>query len=130
LQVERSRTCAETWWSVNLLIGVGCAVGFRIRHGVSPFLLAPILALGFAFAMSCIFCLIGLAAANSETAQLIAFPVLFPLGFVSSAFVPVSSMPGWLQTFCCPSTGHLRRRCRPPLTLGLPAATKVVASLA
>jgi ABC-type multidrug transport system permease subunit len=100
--VLAGRTVADLCRNVvvlGLLIGVGCAVGFRIRHGVGPFLLAAILALGFAFAMSWIFCLIGLAAANSETAQLIAFPVLFPLSFVSSAFVPVSSMPGWLQTF-------------------------------
>jgi ABC-2 type transport system permease protein/oleandomycin transport system permease protein len=38
-------------------------------------------------------------ARNAETAQAMAFPLLFPLTFASSAFVPVASMPGWLQAF-------------------------------
>jgi hypothetical protein len=42
---------------------------------------------------------IGLSASNSETAQLMGFPILLPLTFASSAFVPVSSMPGWLQAW-------------------------------
>ncbi len=49
--------------------------------------------------MSWGFAIIGLSASNSETAQLAAFPILFPLTFASSAFVPVTSMPGWLQAF-------------------------------
>ena len=43
------------------------------------------------------FAVIGLIAPNSETAQVMAFPLLFPLMFASSAFVPVQSMPGWLR---------------------------------
>ena len=43
--------------------------------------------------------LIGLSARNAETAQAMAFPILFPLTFASSAFAPVQSMPGWLQAF-------------------------------
>jgi ABC-2 type transport system permease protein/oleandomycin transport system permease protein len=54
-------------------------------------LLAWVLSWGFA--------LIGLAAENSETANVMAFPFLFPFVFASSGFVPVSSMPGWLQVF-------------------------------
>jgi len=38
-------------------------------------------------------------APNAETAQIMVFPFLFPLIFASSAFVPVSDMPGWLQAF-------------------------------
>ena len=45
------------------------------------------------------FAYIGLAAPNAETAQLMTFPILFPLTFASSAFAPVSKMPGWLQAF-------------------------------
>ena len=47
--------------------------------------------LGFAF--------IGLAAPNSEAAQAMTFPLIFPLTFASSIFVPVLSMPSWLQVF-------------------------------
>ena len=58
-----------------------------------------LLLLLFSYALSWGFAFIGLSAANSETAQLMAFPILFPLTFASSAFVPLQSMPGWLQAF-------------------------------
>jgi ABC-2 type transport system permease protein/oleandomycin transport system permease protein len=45
------------------------------------------------------FAVIGLVASNSETAQVMAFPILFPLIFASPAFVQVSQMPGWLRGF-------------------------------
>jgi ABC-2 type transport system permease protein/oleandomycin transport system permease protein len=63
------------------------------------FLCGLLLVLFFAYALSWAFAIIGLSASNSETAQLAAFPLLFPLTFASSAFVPTSSMPGWLQAF-------------------------------
>jgi len=53
----------------------------------------------FAYALSWGFAVVGLSAPNSETAQIMSFPILFPLTFASSAFVPVGSMPGWLQAF-------------------------------
>jgi len=46
-----------------------------------------------------VFAIVGLTAPDSETAQAASFPILAPLVFASSAFVPVSSMPSWLQTF-------------------------------
>jgi ABC-2 type transport system permease protein/oleandomycin transport system permease protein len=49
--------------------------------------------------MSWGFAAIGLSAPNSETAQVMAFPILMPLTFASTAFVPVQAMPGWLQGF-------------------------------
>ena len=60
---------------------------------------ALLLVLAFAYAMSWGFAAIGLAAPNSETAQVMAFPILFPLTFASTAFVPIQSMPGWMQAF-------------------------------
>jgi len=42
---------------------------------------------------------IGLSAPNSETAQIMSFPLLFPLTFASSAFVPLQYLPGWLHGF-------------------------------
>ena len=53
----------------------------------------------FAYGLMWGFAIIGLTAANAETAQLMSFPLLFPLTFASSAFVPTQSMPGWLQAF-------------------------------
>ena len=58
-----------------------------------------LLILLFAYALSWGFAIIGLSAPNAETAQVMVFPLVFPLLFASSAFVPVASMPGWLQAF-------------------------------
>ena len=58
-----------------------------------------LLVLLFSYGMSWVFALVGLAVGDPETSQAAAFPVLAPLVFASSAFVPVSSMPTWLQGF-------------------------------
>ena len=60
---------------------------------------ASLVILFFAYALSWGFAYIGLSAPNAETAQVMVFPLIFPLLFASSAFVPVATMPGWLQVF-------------------------------
>lgn len=82
-----------------LMTAVGYAVGFRVQTNVVAFLAGAALVLLFSYAMSWGFAYIGLSAPNSETAQVMAFPILFPLIFASPAFVPLKSMPGWLQAF-------------------------------
>ena len=84
---------------VVLITIVGYAVGFRIGTNVALFLCGVLLILLFAYALSWGFAIIGLSAPNAETAQVMVFPLIFPLLFASSAFVPVASMPGWLQAF-------------------------------
>jgi ABC transporter DrrB family efflux protein len=84
---------------VLIMTGVAYAVGFRIGDGVPEYILGALLLLAFAYAMSWGFAAIGLAAPNSETANVMAFPILMPLTFASTAFVPIQSMPGWLQAF-------------------------------
>src|SRR5271168_2243840 len=84
---------------VVLMTAVGAAVGFDFPNGALGFIGACLLVLFFAYALLWGFAVVGLVASNSETAQVIAFPILFPLIFASPAFVPVSSMPGWLQWF-------------------------------
>ena len=84
---------------VLLMTVVGVAVGFRSGTGFFPFMGGVFLLLAFAYALSWGSALIGLSARNAETAQAMAFPLLFPLTFASSAFAPVNSMPGWLQVF-------------------------------
>jgi ABC transporter DrrB family efflux protein len=78
---------------------VGLAVGFRPHGGPVDFIAAIGLLLLFSHAASWGFSIIGLTAPDSETAQVMSFPVLFPLTFASSAFVPVKTMPTWLQVF-------------------------------
>ena len=82
-----------------LMTAVGYAVGYRIGTNVGEYLAGILLLLLFAYALSWGFAFVGLSAPNSETAQLMSFPVLFPLTFASSAFVPLQTMPGWLQGF-------------------------------
>jgi ABC-2 type transport system permease protein len=84
---------------VVLITGVGYAVGFRIGTNVALYVCGVLLILLFAYTLSWGFATIGLSAPNAETAQVMVFPLVFPLLFASSAFVPVASMPGWLQAF-------------------------------
>lgn len=84
---------------VLLITAVGYAVGFRVQTNALDFIAGLGLLLLFAYALSWGFAVIGLSAPNAETAQVMSFPLLFPLTFASSAFVPVSSMPGWLQGY-------------------------------
>jgi ABC-2 type transport system permease protein/oleandomycin transport system permease protein len=53
----------------------------------------------FGFALTWVFAIVGLAATNAESAQAAAFPIMAPLVFASSAFVPVESMPAPLEWF-------------------------------
>ena len=55
--------------------------------------------LAFVLATSFLFALVGLYASSSQAVNAATFPVIFPLTFASSAFVPTSTMPSWLRAF-------------------------------
>ena len=100
--VLTGRTTADVVRNVFVVIIitlVGLLVGFRPTTGAVSYIAALGLILLFAYALSWGFAVIGLSAPNSETAQVMSFPILFPLTFISAAFVPVESMPSWLQGF-------------------------------
>ena len=84
---------------IILMAAVGFAVGFRIHAGIPAFIAGLGLLLLLSYSLAWAFVAIGLNAPNAETAQLMSFPILMPLTFASSAFVPVRSMPGWLQVW-------------------------------
>ena len=91
--VLAGRTTADLCRNVLIVViitVVGFLVGFRPTTGVLAYLAGILLILLFAYALSWGFAVIGLSAPNSETAQVMSFPLLFPLTFASSAFVPVS----------------------------------------
>lgn len=75
----------------------GLIVGWRIRGSFLDAVLAYLLLLLFAFAMSWVGALIGLSSPSVEVAQSAGLMWLFPLTFISSAFVPASTMPGPLR---------------------------------
>jgi len=78
---------------------VGLLVGFRPTTGAVSFIAGVLLILFFAYALSWGFAIVGLSAPNSETAQVMSFPLIFPLTFISAAFVPLNQMPSWLRGF-------------------------------
>lgn len=81
-----------------VLIVTGFAVGFR-PETVLGLLLAALLLLLFALAVSLGYALIGMVVRSGEAVNAATFPIIFPLTFASSAFVPVQTMPDWLQGF-------------------------------
>jgi ABC-2 type transport system permease protein/oleandomycin transport system permease protein len=117
-------------FTVIIITVVGLAVGFRPTTGVLPYLAGILLILLFAYALSWGFAVIGLSAPNSETAQVMSFPILFPLTFISSAFVPVDSMPSWLQGFATYQPVSVTVSACRALMLGGPTATWVIQTLA
>jgi ABC-2 type transport system permease protein/oleandomycin transport system permease protein len=84
---------------VGLMLVVGFLVGFRVHTDALGLIAGMAVMLLFGFSLTWIFAIIGLSTSNAETAQAASFPILAPLVFASSAFVPVNSMPGWLQAF-------------------------------
>ena len=85
--------------TILVIVGVGYAVGFRFSNGVVPAILMVLLALVFGMSICLIAAYTGLAIGDEESVQAFGMIWLFPLTFVSSAFVPIASMPGWLQAF-------------------------------
>jgi ABC transporter DrrB family efflux protein len=112
--------------NVLLLAGVGMLLGLRFPAGPGPALGAFVLATAFGVAMAWVAALIGLAARNPETVNSVGFIWLLPLTFASSAFVPVASMPGWLQAFAEVNPITVNVDALRALVLGGPTATPVL----
>jgi ABC-type multidrug transport system permease subunit len=81
----------------RILAAVGIIAGFRFDASFWEIIagLALLLLIGYAF--SWVFAFIGLTASSPEASNAYGFTILFPLTFISSAFVPVDTMPDWLQ---------------------------------
>jgi ABC transporter DrrB family efflux protein len=100
--VLAGRTVADLVRSIliiGLMIAVGYVVGFRFHGGVAGAVACIAVVAAFGFALSWIFAFVALTVRGAEAAQTAGFVVIFPLVFASSVFVPVSTMPHWLQAF-------------------------------
>lgn len=82
-----------------IIIAVGFAVGFRPNADLTDWLLVIGLAVLFSLAISWVSAILGLMVKTLEAAQWLGFMVIFPLTFISSAFVPTETMPGPLRAF-------------------------------
>ena len=89
-----------------------------------------LLVLLFGYSLCWVFATLGLFLRDPETAQAAAFPVMAPLVFASSAFVPVNTMPGWLQPFADHQPVSVTASAARALTLGTPATSDVLQCLA
>jgi ABC-2 type transport system permease protein/oleandomycin transport system permease protein len=85
--------------TVLIIVGVGYAVGFRFQNGFWGAVGMVALATLFGLSLSCVAAYTGLAIKDEESVQAFGMIWLFPVVFLSSAFVPIRTMPGWLQAF-------------------------------
>jgi len=99
--VLAGRTLADlvrTLFVIVLMTAVGYAIGFRFEEGPLEAIASILVVATFGFALSWIFVYVGLIAKGPEAAQSAGFVAIFPLVFASSIFVPVDTMPSWLQS--------------------------------
>ena len=81
-----------------IMAALGMAVfGFRFHGSVAEAVATIFVAVPLSFAMNWLFIWIGVLVKKPETTQIAGMLVTFPLMFASSAYVPVTSLPGWLQ---------------------------------
>ena len=85
--------------AIALLVAVGALMGFRLHGGLQSAIGAFALILLFAFAISWLFCVLGLAVKESQAATLVSLLVALPLVYLSGVWIPVESMSARLQVF-------------------------------
>ena len=130
--VVTGRTIADILTNVVQLVvmfGVGLAVGFRFGTGAPKIVAGVALLLLLGYAFSWVFAFIGLTASSPEASNAYGFTILFPLTFVSSAFVPVESMPSWLEAIARNNPFTTMVDAARALFLGTPAGNDIWAAV-
>jgi ABC transporter DrrB family efflux protein len=116
--------------SIAVMVAVGLIVGFSFSASPIEIVAGIGLLLLFGYAFSWIFALFGLISSSPEAAQAIGFILIFPLTFVSSAFVPVESMPAGLQQFAEVNPFTVTVDAMRALWLGAPAGNSIWGAVA
>ena len=111
--------------SVIILVITGLIIGFSFDASVGEIVLGFGLLLLFGYAFSWVFALLGLLVSSPESANSLGFIAVFPLTFVSSAFVPVDSMPAALRWFADVNPFTVTVDAMRALWLGAPAGNSV-----
>ncbi len=127
---------ATQFWGLIAMTMVSFLVGFRLEDGIGNGMLAVALIVVYLFAYEWVFITMGLYAGNAQSAQGMSL-ILVPFTFVSSAYVPVSSMPGGLRavaahqpvTYMVDAVRSLAGGARAEALLGHPASYSIVRSL-
>jgi ABC-2 type transport system permease protein/oleandomycin transport system permease protein len=116
--------------SIAVMIAVGALAGFSFDAPLGHILAGLLLLLLFGYAFSWVFAFIGLSSSSPEASQSLGFIIIFPLTFVSSAFVPVASMPSALQSFAEVNPFTITVNAMRALFLGAPAGNDIWGAVA
>jgi ABC transporter DrrB family efflux protein len=84
-------------WTIAVTTALSFAIGFRTDAGIGAIALAFAVLLAANYAFTWLFITLGLSLGNAQAAQGMSTLLVVPLIFLSSAYVPVHTMPGWLQ---------------------------------
>ncbi|HET9420306.1 MAG TPA: ABC transporter permease [Nocardioides sp.] len=82
-----------------LTFATGIAMGYRPGGGVLGVLGAAVLTIACGWSMAWIFTWVGIKGRSAQSVQAISLMIMFPLTFMSNAFVPADTLPGWLKAF-------------------------------
>jgi ABC transporter DrrB family efflux protein len=126
--VLAGRTFADVFTnalSVGVLLGTGLIIGFSFHASLLEVFGGFALLLFFGYAFSWVFALLGMLVSSPEAANSVGFLAVFPLTFISSAFVPVDSMPGALKWFADVNPFTIVVNAMRALWVGAPAHNNV-----
>jgi ABC transporter DrrB family efflux protein len=123
-------------WGLVITVAIGFLVGFRLHGSWDAALAAAALVILFSIVFEWLFEFIGMIAGSAQAAQGFAL-IVFPLTFVSSAYIPVATMPSWMRGFAenqpvtvmVNAVRTLTQGARAETLLGHPASYFVVRSL-
>ena len=130
--VLAGRTSADVVRNVFVILlvsGVAFLMGFRVHTDLLGYLGGIALVLLFGYSLSWVFAGVGLAVKDPETAQAAAFPIMAPLVFASTVFVPASLMASWLQPFAEHQPVSVTASAARSLMLGTPNNGYILQSL-
>lgn len=82
-----------------MTLSVGYIIGYRPIAGIHGVLFVGVLVIAFGWCVSWIFALVGMIGRSASSVQGISMMILFPLTFLSNAFVPVDTLPSGLKLF-------------------------------
>ena len=115
--------------SLFILLATALIIGFSFDASVGEIVAGIGLMVLFGYAFSWVFALLGLLVSSAEAANSLGFIAVFPLTFISSAFVPVESMPGPIQWFAEINPFTIVVDALRALWLGAPAGNSVWAAV-
>ncbi len=121
---------ATNIFQLIVMFSVGLLIGFNFSSSVGEVVAGIFLLLLIGYAFSWVFAFIGLSSSSPEASNAYGFTILFPITFVSSAFVPVDTMPSWLQPVAEHNPFTYMVNAARALFLGIPAENDVWLALA